>query len=62
MINHILNPSMFWAMMTVPVWVSSMTPIAERIDVSFKVMINWLTKDGTMILIPCGMITFTKAL
>lgn len=61
MINHILNPSMFCEMITVPVCVNSMTPIAERMEVSFRVMMNWLTRDGTIILIPCGATTLIKA-
>ena len=61
-INHILNPSMFWEMITVPVCVSSITPIAERIEVSFKVIINWLTNEGIINLNHWGAITLIKAL
>ena len=62
MMVHILNPSMFCEIITVPVWVNSMTPIADRIEVSFRVMMNWLTNDGTINLNPCGAITLIKAL
>lgn len=54
---QILKPSMLRAMIIFPVWVNSRIPMIERMDVSLRVIMNWLMKLGIIILIPCGKIT-----